>query len=147
MILLAALLAGLPSSAAAAPVLELGPGGRVHAREDPFLTAPGQPLAPVPFLTAPGQALAPVPAPPIAGYVPRGKAPAPTVTGTLGRLRRTGAITSSAYQGDMASVRPAVAAAKRLHGTRKAELTAVIDNLREIAAAGGFTARGCRRCS
>jgi hypothetical protein len=33
-----------------------------------------------------------------------------------------------------------VAAAKRLHGTRKAELTAVIDNLREIAAAGGFTA-------
>jgi hypothetical protein len=101
----------------------------------PFLTAPGQPLAPVPFLTAPGQPLAPVPAPPIAGYV------------TLGRLRRTGAITSSAYQGDMASVRRAVAAAKRLHGTRKAELTAVIDNLREIAAAGGFTARGCRRCS
>jgi hypothetical protein len=41
MIPLAALLAGLPSSAAAARVLELGPGGRVHAREDPFLTAPG----------------------------------------------------------------------------------------------------------
>jgi hypothetical protein len=125
LILLAVLVAAFPSRAAAAPVLELGPGGQVHARKDAFL-----PALPPPMPSQSSGARVP--------RTPRGRAP--TVTGTLVQLRRARAITTSAFNGYMASLHAAVSTANRLGGTRKAELTAVIDNLREIAAAHLLTA-------
>jgi hypothetical protein len=126
MILLAVLFAGLASNAAAAQVLQLGPGAHTRVLRDPFLTTPAQ-----------------TPAPPAATrYAPRARAAAhaPTVTGTLGRLLHAHAITSANYRSYMASVRSAVTATKRLRGTRQRELTAVIDNLKAIAAAHELTA-------
>jgi hypothetical protein len=125
MILLAVLAAGLPSTATAAPVLELNAGGHVRARNDPFLPATLPPAQPT---VAPRGA---------AAYAPRGRVP--TVTGTLGQLRAARAITASAFRGYMASVRAAVSETRRLRGTRKAELQAVIKNLQQIAAARGLT--------
>ena len=62
------------------------------------------------------------------------------MTGTLGQLLHTHAITGANYRAYMASVRSAVAATKHLRGTRKSELAAVIDNLKAIAAAHELTA-------
>ena len=56
------------------------------------------------------------------------------------RLYRRRLITQTSYRGYAASFNSAVVTAKRLRGTRAAELEAVIENLHNMAAAGMLTA-------
>jgi D-glucuronyl C5-epimerase C-terminus/Bacterial Ig-like domain len=62
----------------------------------------------------------------------------PTVTAALASLQRSGAITPAAYQKDYAAYVAAVNSLKKLSGTRRNELGAVVANVQAIAAAGGF---------
>jgi hypothetical protein len=118
--------------AAAAPVVVLGPGRQVAVRDDRFLTVP--PWTPAPSATAHAARARTAPA-------RRGPAARPgrTVRSELRRLRRIGAITATAYRAYNASFSAALAAEKRLGGTRAAELTAITVNLHTIAAAGLLT--------
>jgi D-glucuronyl C5-epimerase C-terminus len=114
----------VPALARAAPVLVMGPGGRVSIRQDPFLPA-----------------AEPTPAPDAATATSASarKPPQKTVAGELKRLRNAGAITPAAYAGYTASWNAALAAERRLRGTRASELEAVTENLHAIAAAGKLT--------
>jgi D-glucuronyl C5-epimerase C-terminus len=115
--LLAAFAAAWPASAAAAPVLVLGHGGRVSVRNDPYLTT---------------LAVNPTPAP---QSVPRAASAArtgPTVPVALSNLRRAGSLSAAAYRSYAASFRAAMRTAQRLRGTRALELQAVIGNLELI---------------
>ena len=62
----------------------------------------------------------------------------PTVTAALASLQRSGAITPAVYQKDYAAYLAAVNSLKKLSGTRRSELGAVIANVQAIAATGGF---------
>ncbi len=62
----------------------------------------------------------------------------PSVSAALASLQRSGAITPAVYQQDYSTYVAAVNSLKRLSGTRRSELGAVIANVRAIAAAGGF---------
>jgi hypothetical protein len=73
--------------------------------------------------------------------VPRSLAAAargPTVYGALQSLDRSGALSAEAYGEDSATYTAALGAAKRLSGTRRAELESVIANVQQMAAAGDF---------
>jgi hypothetical protein len=108
-------------------VLVLGPHGRVQTRDDPFVSAAA---------IAPPRAVA---------VRSRGARPAaaagsqPTVRSTLLRLYRQGAISAAAYRSYSSGFNSALAAEKRLHGTRALELEAVTENLHGIAAARMLT--------
>jgi hypothetical protein len=112
-------------SAQAARVVVLGTQGHATVRVDPYLNTP--PLTPVP---APSRMMG-------ARARAAGTRNATTV---LRALRRSGAITAAAYGHYRTIYAAAVAAARRLGGTRGAELRAVIANLNGIAAAGQLTA-------
>ena len=62
----------------------------------------------------------------------------PTVIVALASLQRSGAITPTIYQKDYAAYVAAVNSLKKLSGTRRNELGAVVANVQAIAAAGGF---------
>ena len=62
----------------------------------------------------------------------------PTVTAALASLQRSGAITPAIYQQDYSAYVAAVNSLKKLSGTRRNELGAVVANVQAIAAAGGF---------
>jgi hypothetical protein len=62
----------------------------------------------------------------------------PTVTAALASLQHSGAITPAIYQQDYAAYVAAVNSLKKLSGTRRNELGAVVANVQAIAAAGGF---------
>ena len=62
----------------------------------------------------------------------------PSVAAALQGLRRSGAITPSAYQQYATAYNAAQRSLKRLGGTRRRELGAVLANVQAIAAAGGF---------
>jgi hypothetical protein len=62
----------------------------------------------------------------------------PTVYGALQNLSRTGQLPAEVYGEDSATYTAALNAAKRLSGTRRAELESVIANVRQMAAAGDF---------
>ena len=127
----------LPSSAAAAPVLVLGRHGHARHRNDPFLNGP---------------ALTPAPATAGRRGTPRGspfavrqavvtvRRPEKTVTSELSRLLRSGAISAGADALYSSAFTRALATERRLHGTRRTELTAVTETLHQIAAAGALTA-------
>ncbi len=107
----------------------LGPGGHVAVRDDRFLTVTAQ---------------TPVPAGSARSHRPRAGAKRPakherTVRSELSRLRRSGAISARAYRTYSASFNAALAAERRLGGTRATELTAITVNLHSIAAAGLLT--------
>jgi D-glucuronyl C5-epimerase C-terminus len=116
-----------PSTAAAAPVLVLGPHGHATVRNDPFVTGPA--ITPVP-----------VPAALARAHSARARPPQRTVRSELTRLYRAHQISATAYRGDNASFNAALAAERRLRGTRGSELTAVTENLHQIAADGSLTA-------
>jgi hypothetical protein len=128
--------AAFPSTAGAAPVVALTPGGHAFHRNDPYLTMPA--------VTPPGAAVssaartgaAPTGAPPARGAP---KAKQRTVRSELARLLKTSAITVDAYRSYNSSFSAALASARRLRGTRSTELEAVIENLHAIAASGGLT--------
>jgi hypothetical protein len=113
-----------PSTAGAAPVVVLTHAGHAVQRNDPYLTMP---------------AVTPAPAAPAAAAAkPKPKAKERTVRTELVRLRNSGAITQTQYRLYNGSFSAALASEKRLHGTRKTELTAVVENLHNIAASGGL---------
>jgi hypothetical protein len=62
----------------------------------------------------------------------------PSVTAALASLQRSGAIAPAIYQQDYLAYVAAVNSLKKLSGTRRSELGAVLANVRAIAAAGGF---------
>jgi D-glucuronyl C5-epimerase C-terminus len=62
----------------------------------------------------------------------------PSVTAALASLKRSGAITATIYQQDNSAYVAAQSSLKRLSGTRRTELGAVLANVQAIAAAGGF---------
>jgi hypothetical protein len=62
----------------------------------------------------------------------------PTVTSALTSLQRSGAITPAVYQQDSSAYAAAQSSLKKLSGTRRTELGAVLSNVQAIAAAGGF---------
>jgi hypothetical protein len=113
-----------PSTAGAAPVVVLTHASHAVQRNDPYLTMP---------------AVTPAPAAPAAAAAkPKPKAKERTVRTELVRLRNSGAITQTQYRLYNGSFSAALASEKRLHGTRKTELTAVVENLHNIAASGGL---------
>ena len=127
-VLVLALLSGV---AHAATVLVMGPGGHVSTRQDPFVPA----AAPTPAPSAVQATDAAAPARPA-------KAPGQlqkTFAGQLVRLRNSGAITAAAYATYDSSFNAALAAERRLRGTRASELEAVIENLHDIAVDGKLT--------
>ena len=62
----------------------------------------------------------------------------PTVTAALASLKRSGAITAAVYEKDYAAYVAAESSLKKLSGTRRSELGAVLANVQAIAAAGEF---------
>ena len=117
----------------AATVLVMGPGGHVTTRQDPFVPA----VAPTPVPDGAIQATA------AAATARPAKAPKQlqkTFASQLARLRNSGAITAAAYATYNSSFNAALAAERRLGGTRASELEAVIENLHDIAVAGKLTA-------
>ncbi len=128
-------LAAFPCAASAAPVLVLGPHGRVHERNDRFLSA--VPITPVPA-TAPGRraterlrtAVARRPA-----SRPRRKPKPPPVTvkSALSALQRRGSITARQYAQTLGAFNAAVRAEKHLTGTRQTELEAVTESVHQLA--------------
>jgi len=143
----------LPSSAAAAPVLVLGHHGHARIHNDPYLSGPA--LTPAPAASgvrgaAHGRGVAlrgtTTNARAALARVPhRGgrrvvKRPEKTVTSELSRLLRSGAISSGASSLYGSAFTQALAAERRLHGTRRSELTAVTETLHQIAADGSLTA-------
>ena len=101
--------------------------GHAVQRNDPYLTMPAVTPAPA----APSVAAAAKPK-------PKPKTKERTVRTELVRLRNSGAITQPQYRLYNGSFSAALASEKRLHGTRKTELTAVVENLHNIAASGGL---------
>src|SRR5438128_629627 len=62
----------------------------------------------------------------------------PSVSAALLALKSSGALSTTAYTSDYGAYVSAKRALGRLRGTRRTELGAVLDNVRAIAAAGGF---------
>jgi len=124
-----ALALAYPTGAQAAPVLVMGPGGHVTARQDRFVPA-GEPTP------APNAVRATAAA---ARSAKARKPPQKTVTSELKRLRNSGAITTADYSSYNSDWNAALAAEHRLRGTRLQELEAVTVNIHNIAAAGKLT--------
>ena len=124
--LLVVVLLALPASAAASPVLVMGRGGHVTRENDRYLST--QALTPPPPVASSARARRHAP-----------KKSSKTVYGELSRLLRTHQINGGAYRSYVTSYSAALAAEKRLSGTRRAELTAVTVNLHNMAAGGWLT--------
>jgi hypothetical protein len=127
---LAAILAGAVAAASGAPalatsrVLVMDPSGRVHARVDRAL---------------PPQRALPAPPVAVAAAAKRPRRPQRTVRGELRRLLRAHRIDAGAYARDRAAFDAAIRTARRLSGTRRAELQGFIATLHGIAARGQLT--------
>ncbi len=115
--------AAFPTSATADRVVVLGPGGHATLGNDPFLTTPAE-------LPPPGAAS------PVARPASRGR----TVRSELARIYRKHAIGRGAYDGYLSDWIAALRTARKLSGTRRAELTGVITNLRAMASATALSA-------
>jgi hypothetical protein len=122
--LLATIALAFPASAAAAPVLVMGHGGRVHRANDTYLSATA--LTPPPAASTARQASA------------RARSSGRTVYGELARLYRSHQISAAAYRHYTSSYASALALERKLSGTRRTELTAVTVNLHDLAAGGFF---------
>jgi len=140
--LLVLLVLALTSGVArAATVLVMGPGGHVTTRQDPFVPAAAPTPAPPPGATraTATTATATTAAAARARPAKARKPPQQTFASQLTRLRNTGAITPAAYATYNSNFNAALAAERRLRGTRATELEAVIENLHDIAVAGKLT--------
>ncbi len=112
-----------PATASASPVLTLRHDGSTVAREDPYLPAPA-PLPPAPRKDRTSS-----------GGV-RAAAAKRTVRGELARMLAAGAIDRATYDARLATLLDASKLQRKLTGTRRAELGAVLGNLDAIAARG-----------
>ena len=129
------LVAAFPATAAASPVLVLGPHGRVHDRNDRFLSA--VPITPLPA-TAPGhgtttRARTAVVRQRGAAARRKPRKPAATVKSVLSALRHRGSISAARYSQTLGAFNAAVKAEKHLTGTRLAELEAVTESVHQFA--------------
>lgn len=144
--LLVAFSACFPSVAVAAPVLVMGPHGRVFARQDPFLAThsltppPGAAPAVTGGRRLAGAARVGATSGPRRPRRPR-RPPPPqaAIRAALLRLYRGGRISQATYASDASVLAGAVATLHRLRGTPAAELGAVIDNLHQFALRGQLT--------
>jgi hypothetical protein len=126
-------LAAFPGTAAAAPVLVLGPHARVHERNDRFLSAVS--ITPMPATVPRPRATARArPA------VARSKQPPVTVKSVLAALQRRGSITAAQYSQTLKAFNGALAAEKHLTGTRQTELEAVTESVHQLAVTKQLTA-------
>ena len=140
-------LAAFPSAAAADPVVVISPGGHAVVRNDPYLTGPA--ITPAPRASAAARPRRPGAPAPRAHAAPRAAAagthkhkrrkPQRTMSSELARLARTGQITQTQYVDYLGAWNSALRTEKRLHGTRRAELTAVTVTMHTIAAARKLT--------
>ncbi|MBV9473792.1 MAG: hypothetical protein JO206_12555, partial [Solirubrobacterales bacterium] len=119
-------LGAVAGPAAAQPVLVLTPGIGARLHDDPFLTGPAVTPAPPPAIATAARAA-------------NKRRPPRTPISELGRLYRAHALTRAAYRYYNGVWSAALAAQRRLQGTRADELGAVIANVRAIAAAGLLT--------
>jgi hypothetical protein len=135
-------LAAFPCTAAAAPVLVLGPHGHVHQRNDRFLGA-------VPVTPTPATALGRRTADRVrtaadgehgATAKRKPKRPPVTVKSVLSALRSRGSISAAQYSQTLKAFNGAVAAEKHLTGTRQSELEAVTESVHQMAATKRLTA-------
>jgi hypothetical protein len=122
-----ATLALAPAGAHADNVIVLGPGHRATVVVDRFLTT--IPTAPVPESAASASSRRP----------PHRHPNHCVVCAALTKLRHAGAIPDAAYWQYRHVYASAIGVVRRLQGTRAAEMGAVIDNVRQIAAAGLFS--------
>ena len=121
--------------ARAARVLVLERGGHVRAENDPFLAA----AAGIPD---PGRARGLGETARVAAG-PKGRrkrTPPVTVVSRLAQLARQGQITADEHQAYLGQFSTALRAEQRLHGTRRAELSAITENLHGMAVSGALTA-------
>ncbi len=114
--------------AAASEVLVLDRHGDVHVRADRHLPATPEPPAPPPGAVASAAA-----APARAADAPR------TLLAALARLERAGALPADRAAAYAASYRDAARLARRLKGTRRSELRAVLANANAMARDGLIT--------
>jgi D-glucuronyl C5-epimerase-like protein len=128
---LALLLAlALAPTASASPLLTLRPDGTTFAREDPTLP-PVQASLPAVRRAPSGRTAARTRA---AGGDRR------TVRGELARMLAAGEIDQATHDGDRAIYSRAQALRAKVSGARRAALGAVLRNLEDVAAGGGFIA-------
>jgi hypothetical protein len=131
-------LAAFPGAASAAPVLVLGPHGRVHERNDRFLSA--VPITPV-SATAPARRSTPRLRTAVARRpASKPKPPPVTVKSVLSGLQRRGSITALQYTQTLGAFNAAVRAEKHLTGTRQTELEAVTESVHQFAVSKQLTA-------
>ena len=127
-----------PGTAAAAPVLVLGPHGRVHERNDRFLSAIA--TTPVPASGGPAQARVAVNA--LRAHRPpkHKRRPGPvTVKSVLSRLRGHHRISTAQYRRTLGAFNAALKAERHLGGIRRSELAAVTVTIHDLAAGGTLT--------
>ncbi|HEY7890654.1 MAG TPA: D-glucuronyl C5-epimerase family protein [Solirubrobacteraceae bacterium] len=113
-------------------LLILTPSGRTYLRAAPFLA--GAAREPMPTASA-----APVSKRGRGGLRARSSAHRLSAAGSLQRLERSGAISSVAYQSYRSSYLAAQHTLRKLSGTRRGELGAVLANIDAMAGAGQFT--------
>jgi D-glucuronyl C5-epimerase C-terminus len=123
-----------PGTAAAAPVLVLGPHGRVHERDDRFLSAAATTPRPATAQLATAARRAHRP--------PRQKShPRPvTVKSVLTKLRTRGSITPARYRETLGAFNAALKTERHLQGTRHTELASVTETVHGLAVGGKLTA-------
>src|SRR3954454_9668484 len=128
-----ALLFAVAAPAAASPVLEYGPHGRLVTREEPALPPPLGPTLAVPG----GEQDCPLP--PASAKRSARAASAKSVTKAIARARGRHAISAAAAKRYHSSYSKAIRARNRAGGRNRRELGAVIGTLQGIAARGKLT--------
>jgi hypothetical protein len=129
-------LVAFPGTAPAAPVLVLGPHGRVHERDDRFLT----PATTPPPATSRPRHVRLAAAGRRAPQPPGKHKPTPvTVKSVLSRLRAHHRISSTKYRTTLGAFNAALRAERRLHGTARSELQSVTMTVHDLAAGGSLT--------
>jgi hypothetical protein len=137
---LLAMAAVFPASAAADPVVVLGAHGHAVVRNDPFVTGPALTPAPATVARPADRSRARAQVATARRARRHGKRePQKTVASELTRLSHSGAITRAQYRSYKGSWNAALGSERRLSGTRKTELEAVIQNLHNMAVAGKLT--------
>ncbi len=127
----------LAPTASASPVLTLRHDGTAFTREDPYLPSAaqlGEPRPPASERTGAGAAQHGG-----ASLSARSAAKRRTVRGELARMLAAGAIDRATYKARAATYTQARTLRRKLRGTRRAALGAVIANLDAIAARGDMT--------
>jgi hypothetical protein len=123
----------LAPAATASPLTTLRPDGTTFTREDPTLP-PAQASLPAVRSSAPSVVAR------RGGPVTRAAAAKRTVRGELARMLAAGEIDQATHDAERAIYADALGLRAKVTGARRAALGAVLRNLEDVAAAGGFTA-------